>query len=243
MEQNINDHTLRSYAKLRTLIGILGVSLPFVVIVGTNVLGACDDVQLSISHYYYTITHIVFVGTLCVLGAFLITYKGNSKYRYENLVSNLAGCFSFCIAIFPTALTDFRQGNGSCQYISVLENTALPKYVNALHFGSAGLLFVCFAIFCFKIFQDSDLGVINHKKIRRNKIYTICGSIIIASMLAIVGITIYNRATNSDIFPAYILIFEITSLIPFGISWLIKGSVFWKHSDNGLIRMIAEPIR
>ncbi|HEX2683398.1 MAG TPA: hypothetical protein VHL77_05680, partial [Ferruginibacter sp.] len=118
-----------SFLLLRKLIGILGILLPFVLAAGTWLLGNCDELQPSISHYYYSIMHIVFVGTLCVLGGFLITYRGTSRYKYENTVSNFAGICSFGVAVFPTDMQGLANPDGrGCQFIQLKPALMGPVY-------------------------------------------------------------------------------------------------------------------
>ena len=57
--------------KYRTAIGVLGVALPPALLVWAMDAG----VQSSISAYYYTAGRDWFVGTLCVIGVFLVFYQ------------------------------------------------------------------------------------------------------------------------------------------------------------------------
>jgi hypothetical protein len=230
-----------SYLQLRQFIGIIGFLLPFILTGGALLFGRCSELQPSISHYYYSIMHIVFVCTLCVLGGFLITYKG--KTNFENTVSNIAGVFAFGVAIFPTAFDGFNGGGSDCQFIQLTTVSPIPPVIGYLHFGFAALLFGCFVIFCMRIFQESDLGIIDQKKIRRNKIYKTCGIIIIFSIVAMAGITICRRITHQAIFPYYIFTFETTSLLAFGFSWLLKGSVNWPHAKSTVKRKAIQYFR
>ncbi|MEZ0053299.1 hypothetical protein ABIA30_004328 [Mycobacterium sp. MAA66] len=56
--------------------------------------------QTSISAYYFTTAHTVFIGALYAVGAMLIVYQGTSDT--ENTLLNLAGVLSFVIATVPT---------------------------------------------------------------------------------------------------------------------------------------------
>lgn len=236
-----NQHTdfVISYLLLRQLIGILGISLPFVLVVGNQFFGGCTHLQLSISHYYYSYLHIIFVGTLCVLGGFLISYRGSNSY--ENKVSNFAGIFSFGVAIFPTTQSDFI-GDDNCQFLKVIPQ--LNKIIGYIHYASAALLFVCFIIFCWKIFQQPDEHrPIDAMKKRRNAIYRFCGWGIAISIGSIALITIYDAVFTANIFPYSTLIFETTSLLFFGFSWLLKGSLHWPQSNNKLKRRVIQYFR
>ncbi len=237
-KNNDNDYTV-SYLILRQLIGILGLCLPFALLLGNKLLGSSAWLQPSISHYFYSYMHIVFIGVLCVLGGFLITYKGKSKL--ENKISNFSGAFSFGVAVFPTEFNGFI-GN---EYLKPLIWLEWFKWI---HFGSAGLLFVCFAFFCLKIFQESDAGLtelnFDDKKKFRNKIYKTCGWGIIISIIIIACCTIYEKNYQATSFTTYsTFIFETTALLFFGNSWLLKGTVNWKNLNNPILKKMVAPVR
>jgi hypothetical protein len=189
--------------------------------------------------------HIVFVGLLCLMGGFLITYRGKSQF--ENNTSNVAGFCAICVAAFPTNFNGFRGAGGSnCQFIKLTtaNNDIVPAYIGKLHFGFAAFLFVCFVIFCLVIFQKPDSVLqTGSKKERRNIAYKICGIIIITSILLIAAITLYDDKTGKGIWPDYIRFFETTSLIPFGFSWLLKGSFNWPQSKYAFKRKAIQYFR
>ncbi len=57
--------------------------------------------QTTISAYYFTSAHAVFIAALCVIGALLIVYKGNSDT--EDALLNFAGILAFVVAMVPTS--------------------------------------------------------------------------------------------------------------------------------------------
>lgn len=57
--------------------------------------------QTSVSAYYFTSAHAVFIAALCGLGAMLIVYKGNNDT--EDVLLNLAGILAFVVAMVPTS--------------------------------------------------------------------------------------------------------------------------------------------
>jgi uncharacterized membrane protein SirB2 len=69
--------------------------------------------QRSISAYYYTPVHGVFVGSLIAIGVCLVCLKGNTEH--EDILLNLAGMFAPVVALVPT------PGTGTCA--SVLGTT------------------------------------------------------------------------------------------------------------------------
>ena len=57
--------------------------------------------QSTISDYYYTSAHAVFIGALSAVGACLIIYQGSSNT--EDMLLNFSGLLAFVIALVPTA--------------------------------------------------------------------------------------------------------------------------------------------
>jgi hypothetical protein len=57
--------------------------------------------QTSISAYYFTAAHGVFVGAVCAVGTLLIVYKGSNDT--EDVLLNLAGILAFVVAFVPTS--------------------------------------------------------------------------------------------------------------------------------------------
>jgi cytochrome bd-type quinol oxidase subunit 2 len=54
----------------------------------------------SISAYYYTVAHGVFIAAICALGICLIAYKGHSPT--EDVLLDVAGILAFVVAFVPT---------------------------------------------------------------------------------------------------------------------------------------------
>jgi hypothetical protein len=232
MTNNVETHNPKkkelviSYLQLRRFIGWLGISLPFLLVLGTLLLNlfmqVCEDpIQQSISHYYFSTMHVLFVGILCLLGGFLLCYSG--PHKWDNVVSNLAGLFALGVAAFPTDASGFMPK--AERYINL---TWWASWVNMVHYGSALLLFVCFSVFCFIIFQDDDSGLakekFDDKKKNRNRFYKRCGVTILASLAMIGLITVYSGSLPHIIATYYTIFFETTALLAFGSSWLLKGT-------------------
>jgi hypothetical protein len=78
-----------------------------IVMLGASVIGerlSASCWQGSISAYYYTSAHAIFVAALCAIGAQLIVYKGSTDTE-DNLL-NLAGILAFVVALVPTQLPE-----------------------------------------------------------------------------------------------------------------------------------------
>lgn len=83
------------YLRLATIVIILMLGVALVV---QRQASTCW--QTSISAYYWTSAHSIFVAALCAIGACLIVYKGSSDT--EDIVLNFSGFLAFIVAMVPT---------------------------------------------------------------------------------------------------------------------------------------------
>jgi hypothetical protein len=91
------DITLDTYRYLRGGMAVMIVMLGAAVI-GERLTASCW--QTSISAYYFTTAHSIFIAALCALGVQFIVYKGSSDT--EDVLLTLAGILAFIVAIVPT---------------------------------------------------------------------------------------------------------------------------------------------
>jgi uncharacterized BrkB/YihY/UPF0761 family membrane protein len=201
-----------SYLTLRKAVGILGISLPFVVALGAWIIHQ-TRIQESISAYYYTGMRDVFVGMLWAIGFFLLSYKGYE--RADTIASILGGIFSIGVALFPTAP----------------ENpTGKQQLIEAIHMTFAALFFFTLIYFSFFLFTKTDpKKTPTRRKLQRNIIYRVCGIVMAACILLM---TIYFILPNRDTSPITALNpefwLETIAIEAFGISWLVKGETILK---------------
>ncbi|NEZ67720.1 DUF998 domain-containing protein [Leptolyngbyaceae cyanobacterium CCMR0082] len=202
-----NDRFLISYLELRKAIGILGISLPFILAIGGIFLFKLLGIQPSLSGYYYTGMRDVFVGNLCAIGVFLWSYKGYE--RSDDIAGDLACIFAVGVAFFPTFPPD---------------PSALEKVVGIIHFISAACFFIVLAYFCFALFTKSDSDSPTDKKLLRNAIYKACGFIIVGA-LVLLGLNAILPESLKDLYEYLDPVFwlESIAIIAFGFSWFVKG--------------------
>jgi len=197
-----------SYLTLRKTLGILGVLLPVILLTGSYVFGGYQEVQKSISAYYYTNMGNVLVGVLFTYGLFLFAYKGYGKI--DNLAGNFGCVFALGVALFP-CLND-------------------NPIIRQLHLVSASLLFLVLAFFSIFLFTKSKhKKPLPAKKKIRNRWYHACGYTILGSML-LMGIyfIFLEESTPSLTKLKPIFWLESLALWAFGLSWIIKGKVLLK---------------
>jgi len=202
-----------SYLTLRKAIGVLGISLPFILSLGALIVFK-TGFQTSISGYYYTGMRDVFVGTLCAIGVFLFSYKGYE--RKDDLAGNFASVSAIGVALFPTA--------------PVNDPTSLQEIISNVHLVFAALFFLTLAYFSLCLFTKSEATKPRTAMKRcRNLVYIVFGCIIVASIVLIVvhGFLPANiKQAVSAYNPVYWL--ESIAVVSFGISWLTKGeAILW----------------
>lgn len=197
-----------SYLTLRKIIGLLGMVFPFLLSLGAMIFFE-TGIQNSISSYYHTGMRDVFVGTLCVIGFFLLSYRGYD--RVDDGAGTLACAFAVGAALFPTAPDN-----------SAAAGTELIGYI---HLVFAALFFLTLIYFSLFLFTKTDPSrQPTRQKLQRNTVYRVCGYAMSICMLLIViyallpdKVALILEGWNPDFW------LETIAVIAFGISWLTKG--------------------
>ncbi|MCJ7681803.1 MAG: DUF998 domain-containing protein [Candidatus Aminicenantes bacterium] len=207
-EKEDNNTLVFSYLILRRAIGLLGFTLPFILSIGAFLIFR-TGMQSSLSSYYHTDMRNVFVGTLFVIGFFMLSYQGYEPK--DNWAGNLGCVFAVGIALFPTDAGPV--GNGG------LSPTGY------IHFIFAALFFLTLIYFSLVLFTKTDPEKTPTKEKReRNSVYKSCGYIM---CLCLVFMAIYILLPDSvqSILNAYNPVYwlETFAILAFGISWIIKG--------------------
>ena len=208
-----------SYLTLRRTIGILGTSFPFVLFFGAVIFFGAG-IQHSISSYYYTGMRDVFVGTLCAIGFFLLSYRGYE--RADNVAGDLGCVFAVCVAIFPT--------------ITSSSATGYAHIIDYIHLAFAALFFLTLIYFSLFLFTKTDPNrPPSKRKIQRNKIYKVCGNTMSLCILLVVVYELLPDEVMSFI-RSYKPVFwlEAIAVVAFGISWLTKGEAILKDEAQPL---------
>lgn len=201
-----------SYLTLRKAIGLLGMGLPFVLSLGGFAIFR-QELQSSISYYYWTGMRDVLVGTLFAIGFFLLSYRGYE--RADNIAGNLACLFALGVALFPTGRS--------------ADPTGMAKTIAIVHFVCAAAFFGTLIYFCLALFtKTKSRGRPTSQKIIRNRIYRGCGYIMAACILGTFVFFVIPgvRAAAEPYSPVYWL--EAIAILAFGISWVVKGEAILK---------------
>lgn len=228
---NNRDHPETVSAKFLVLaIGVIGLTLPLVLILGAAMLQGCEIVQNSISAYYHTAMRNYFVGALSAISLCLFAYNGYNDI--DKWTAKASGVFALGVAFFPTSVgAPFTD----CLH-DVIENGA----ISTVHFISATLLFLSFAFFSFFIFtyRGGATSEPSPAKKRMMLFYRACGIIILLCIILIALYFFLFDTQNSALArskPVYFL--EAVALVFFSLSWVVKFRDMYK--DNQVIAEAA----
>ena len=231
--RTLKNPAVLSYHTLRRSVGVIALSLPFVLAAGTIVLHLIGPshalpqplLQRSVSDYYYTPMGNYLIGSLGAIAAFLICSRGYDLA--DEIAGYLAGIFTLGAALFPPV--DPRTPL----------HTPLELRIQLVHTCFAALMFLTLAYFCLFLFRKSSPDVpLTRRKRHRNTIYLICGEVIIASNLMMVAVTFFPIGLQFDS-ARPLLLSESLALAAFGVAWLTKGEVFLKDRHHNPVPILA----
>jgi hypothetical protein len=202
-----------SYLLLRVLIGAIAVLLPFVLVLVN--WGTGHGFQPSMSGYYYTVMRDTFVGSLCAIGVFLVSYDGYDLA--DRLITDAAGLCTISIAFFP-----ITPGN---------QPTARQVLIGDLHLTFACAAFVLLSVMAFRFAkrEPTPPGLTWRERVKYAFGFTGPGGSAAAWELSV------YRASGAAILLcvalAYplstvkysLLVLETIMLVSFGLSWFVKG--------------------
>ena len=216
MSSGPDDSLVLSYLGLRKAIGVLGLALPFVLAVGGMLLDG-PGIQASISNYYYTGMRNVFVGTLCAIGVFLLSYRGYE--RTDDIAGYIACVLSVGVAFFPTT--------------PACTPSDAQRLIGRLHLASAAGFFLTLSYFSLILFTKTDpTKQPTARKLQRNTVYRACGGIMLGAIGLIVLYALLPRNVTGSLDrldPVFWL--EALAVVAFGVSWLTKGEAILKDAS------------
>jgi hypothetical protein len=144
---------------------------------------------------------------------------------------NVAGGLAIVVALFPTTPD---RANGVV--------TSTQTTIGVVHFTAATLLLLVLAYFCLGVFTRSKssttVGLVltrspgeAPRKSRRNKIYRVCGWLIVASIVAagLIAVAVPRsfRESWNTLFWC-----ETVAVVSFAMAWLTKGGAFGWCNDQ-----------
>lgn len=205
-----------SFTRVRMALGVLGMLLPAVLLVGG--LLQARGIEPTISDFYHTIYRDVYVGTLCAIGVFLISYRGYRREPGEvfddDWLATLAGIGAIGMAFFPTPS---RNGEIETMTQAVVGIGATP----IIHYLFALVFFSALSAFAFTKFAKTANP-------RRKRLFIFSGWMMITALvLTSIAATVKNFVGGpaAEFVVSYKLIFwfEAIGVWAFGLSWLVKS--------------------
>ncbi|MFQ6005142.1 MAG: DUF998 domain-containing protein [Woeseia sp.] len=211
-----DDRLIISYLTLRKIVGVLGTALPFVLFLGAVIIFG-TGIQDSISSYYHTGMRDVFVGTLCVIGFFLLSYKGYEPK--DDRAGDLACVFAIGVALFPTT------------HGELISDSA--RIIGYVHLIFAAAFFATLIYFSLRLFTKTnpDIEPTDRKK-QRNKVYRVCGYTMSVCIILIIFYSLLGDTVSSIKQYAPVFWLEGLAVVAFGISWLTKGEAILRDQAN-----------
>ena len=192
-----SQHT-RTYLALRRAVGLIGILMPFSLMLGNYFIFRDRFVLRSISRYYHSDMRDVFVAALCAMALFMFFYSGYG--RRERWAGVLTGLLTLGVVFFPTTLT------------------GPTDLIGTLHYASAGLLFLILAWISLFHFPRKRPGVLRQVT---DTIQVICGVLMISCVIAIALYYAFFRVEGKD--TCVVFVAETVALVAFGVSWLTEG--------------------
>jgi len=219
-----------SYYTMRRALGILGITLPVILLAGSSLFGECREVQISISAYYHTNMRNIFVGFNCAVALFLFAYRGHDWK--DNLAGYMGSLFVLGVAFLPCTIS---TPDPPC-LVPVSPQNPL---VGNLHNACALLYFMILIVYSLFLFPKTHLDRVTGEKLdmgpqkkKRNAVYYACGSIMTVALALIIlymGILDDPYPGLKRLDPVFWL--ESLVLFSFGLSWLTKGQLFFRDED------------
>jgi hypothetical protein len=209
-QQVLAGSVLEPTPNYRTAIGIVGVALPPSLLLW----GMDEGVQSSLSAYYYTAGRDWFVGTLWVLGVFLIFYRyrpqapGRAKSHRPAIQSGKAdaylGKFSGVAAVLVSLLPTTPPA-GLTQ----------PPIIGVAHGVAAFVTFAALSLFPLLLFSQSS---------KKAGLYKVCGWAMLLCLALIGAFAVSPEAIRKALAPwRPVLLLEWGLVWIFGYSWFQKG--------------------
>ncbi|MEO3778102.1 DUF998 domain-containing protein [Micromonospora sp. B11E3] len=199
--------------RLRLGIGSVGISLPVVLIVGHLIVTRRPTLLDSLSGYYHTQMRDIFVGAMCAVGVFLISYRYR---RLDDMLGTVAGVLAIVVALFPTTM-GAPAGTVS----------AADRATGMVHQAAAAALFLLLAVFCLFLFTRPDRAGAPPGR-AANRFYRACGMLILVA----VGLALASTALPADVRHTVkpVLWCETVAVLAFGAAWVARSEALFAAS-------------
>lgn len=205
--KTIQDPIIISYLGLRRIVGSIGFGLPIALLVSSLAIG---DICPSISQFYYSFMRDVFVGSMCIIGLFLLSYGGYKKEEDERISDRtlgiITGVAAIGLALFPTT------GQGLQCSVNPIDS----ELVGYLHLGFALVFLSGIGTFSYFKFSRTKSGPVKTFKTLGVVIFVCIGVLGVGKILIMLNVAVEPVWD-------WTFWFESIAVWCFGASWLIKG--------------------
>jgi hypothetical protein len=235
-----------SYRVFQIIIGVLGILLPFILLIKSNYFYKTSFTHSTISHYYYSPAGDAFVIILSALAIFLFSYvgyqNGGRELLSDNVITNVSGVLALLVVVFPIgADTEINRIYNSVQD-PILANKIVAAYDHHtnntvhsffyIHNYVAILFILSLGYISYFHFTRSDKKITKGSaKYKRNVVYKTCGLVVFFAVAALISLFLLDEKKIwplSEIWPSFLFCFECLALFAFGFSWLTKAELFFK---------------
>jgi hypothetical protein len=213
-QENAPVPLVMSYLLMRLLIGVIAVLLPAALILVNWAIG--HGFQSSLSGYYYTPMRNIFIGSLCAIGVFLISYNGYDLA--DRLVTDFAGLCAILVAFFPT----------TPGYLA----TAQQVLVGDFHLGFACAAFALLSVMAFRFAkrEPTPPGLTLWRRVKYALGFTgpgtsarpLWATVVYRGSGVVILICLILAYLLSTVVYS-LLVLETIILVSFGVSWFVKG--------------------
>jgi hypothetical protein len=180
---------------MKLIVGIVALSLATL----TSFFAQTPITSISASYYQDGWSHVIFIGFLFAIAAFLLAYNGYT--RLQMVFSKVAAVSTLCVALFPCGCDGSHDEN-----------------VPHVHGASAATTFAILAFFCYVFYRRAITKGSTQAK-SRAFIYAICGVVIAVSILVLGVDHLFGEIISSKI-SRLTYYGEKAALMAFGVSWL-----------------------
>jgi len=207
---------VRSYLWMRVAVGLLGIALPFVlVLIDKAAFHGNPFPRGSLSVYYYSGMRDEFVGILAAIGIFLITYKVAER-NLDNTLSLVAGLSAIVISLFPTGPPPYAHVP-----LTPLQKLVGESTTSWVHYTASGVFLVSLAVitFFFGVREGNRPARPGNRSPAFWRWFHWTCTLVMGLALLWIVITLSVGWP-----PRALLIGECVSAWAFGVSWLWKGA-------------------
>jgi hypothetical protein len=181
---------------MKLIVGLIALSLASL----TSLFANTAITSISASYYEDGWSHVIFIGFLFAIAAFLFAYNGYTQLQM--VLSKIAAIATLCIVLFPCGCDGVHH-----------------EIVPYVHFASAAVTFAILAFFCYVFFKraiDKDSPQAKSRAV----IYAACGAVIVLAILILAVDHLLPGQPISSRFTRLTYYGEKAALVAFGVSWL-----------------------